>query len=106
LKAASILETKGISTRVVNLSTIKPLNIEQLKENIKGVKAIITAEEHNIYCGMGSAVAEALSDCPIPLKILGIKDSYGTSAKKYEELLEKYEINENNIAQKVEEALK
>jgi transketolase len=106
LKAAEMLEEKGISARVVNLSTIKPLNIEQLKENIKGVKAIITAEEHNIYCGMGSAVAEALGDCPLPLKMVGIKDSYGTSAKKYEELLEKYEVNENNIAEKVEEALR
>lgn len=101
LKAATILEEKGISTRVVNLSSIKPLNLEQLKENIKGVKAIITAEEHNVFCGMGSAVAEALCDCPLPIGMVAINDSYGTSAKKYEELLEKYHLTENDIVEKV-----
>ncbi len=105
LKAAKILETKGVSVRIVNLSTIKPLNIEQLKENIKGVKAIITAEEHNIYCGVGSAVAEALSDCSLPIGMVAINDSYGTSAKKYEELLEKYHLTEDDIVQKVMDTL-
>ena len=105
LKAAELLKGKNIEARVVNLSSIKPLNIEQLKENIKGVKAVVTAEEHNVYCGMGSAVAEALCDSTMKIGMVGVQDSYGTSAKKYEELLEKYHLTEVDIANKVLEVL-
>lgn len=105
LKAAELLKEKNIEARVVNLSSIKPLNIEQLKENIKGVKAVVTAEEHNIYCGMGSAVAEALGDSTMKIGMVGVQDSYGTSAKKYEELLKKYHLTEVDIMNKVLEVL-
>ncbi len=105
LKAAELLKKKNIEARVINLSSIKPLNLAQLKENIKGVKAVVTAEEHNIYCGMGSAVAEALCDSTMKIGMVGVQDSYGTSAKKYEELLEKYNLTEVDIANKVLEVL-
>ena len=105
LRAAEILGEKGISARVVNLSTIKPLNMEQLTENVKGMRAVITAEEHNIYCGMGSAVAEALCDSTLPIGMVAINDSYGTSAKKYDELLGRYHLTPEDIVAKVQEIL-
>ncbi len=106
LEAAESLEEEGVSVRVVNVSTIKPLDVDALKGFCRGVRAVVTAEEHNIHCGLGSAVAEALSMERLPIGFVGIEDSYGTSAKNYEELLERYGLTKEAIARKVTEALK
>jgi len=89
----------------VNISTIKPLDTASLKKYCNGMKGVVTAEEHNIYCGLGSAVAEALSASRLPIGMVAIHDSFGTSAKQYEELLTSYGLQPKNIIDKVKEVL-
>ena len=105
LMAAQALESAGISLRVVNVSTIKPLDAQAVKNYCKGMKGVVTAEEHNIYGGLGSAILEALSTVRIPVMLLGINDTFGTSAMKYEELLEKYHLMPIDIIEKVKAVL-
>ena len=103
LKAAVILEKEGISIEVVNVSCIKPLDAEALNRFSAGKKGIVTAEEHSIIGGLGSAVAEALSETPLPVVKIGIQDKYGTSASCYEDLLKIYKLTENDIAAAVKQ---
>lgn len=105
MKAAEILAAEGISLRVVNISTIKPLDVEALKGFCKGMKGVVTAEEHSVIGGMGSAVCEALSGSRLPIEILGINDSFGRSAEKYELLLKQYHLMPEDVAQKVRKVL-
>ena len=92
-----------IDGEVINLSTIKPLDGETILESVKKTKRVVTIEEHSIYGGMGSAVAEFLSqEYPVPIKIVGIRDVFGQSARSYEELLEKYGLTEENIIRSFE----
>lgn len=105
LEAANLLEKEGVSARVVNISTIKPLDREALIGYCKGVKAVVTAEEHNMYCGLGSAVAEGLSEMRLPIGIVAIQDSFGTSAKQYDELMTKYHLQAVDVASKAKEVL-
>ena len=105
VKAAEQLEKEGISVRVVNVSTIKPLDQEALEAYCQGVKGVVTAEEHSIYGGLGSAVCEALSAGRLPVEILGICDSFGRSAENYELLLEEYHLMPEDIAAKVKKVL-
>ena len=100
LEAAENLEKQGISCRVINVSTIKPLDAEALKANIQGMKAVVTAEEHNKYCGLGSAIAEALSEERIPIGMVAVDDRFGTSAKNYDELLDAYGLTAEAIEKK------
>ena len=106
LEAAEKLEKEGISARVVNVSTIKPLDKDALKAACSGMKAIFTAEEHNVCCGFGSAILEALSSVLVPKHVIGIQDTFGTSAKDYEELLTAYHLQADDIVERVKEALK
>jgi transketolase len=92
LDAAKMLSQEGISARVVNLSTIKPIDIDLLIQCVKETGAIVTAEDHNIYGGLGSAVAEALAQHAIcPMELIGVKDVFGESGEP-DELAEKYEL--------------
>lgn len=87
-----------IDGEVINLSTIKPLDCETILESVKKTKKVITIEEHSVYGGMGSTVAEFLSqEYPAPIKIVGIRDVFGQSARSYGELLEKYGLTVENI---------
>ena len=80
LDAASQLESADIDARVVNMSTIKPLDIETILACARETKGIITVEDHSIYGGLGSAVAEVVVDhCPVKMKIIGVNDSFGMS---------------------------
>ena len=106
LKAAELVEKKGISVEVVNVSTIKPLNVEALKKYSKGKKGLITAEEHSILGGLGSAVTEVLSESPLPLIKIGINDQFGTSASCYEDLLTAYHLTEEDILSGIKKLLK
>ncbi len=105
LKAREKLEAKGISARIVNVSTIKPLDVEKIKEYASDVKGVITAEEHNVIGGLGGAITEALSDELVKVKIVGVKDKFGQSAGSYEELIEHYELTPESIVKKIEEVL-
>jgi transketolase len=96
LKAAKLLSERGINAAVMNMHTIKPLDKETLLRYSNKTKAVVTAEEHSIYGGLGSAVCEALSLSKIPIKNLGIKDLFGESGKP-EELFEKFGLTAENI---------
>ncbi len=80
LEAASLMAKDGIEVAVVNVSTIKPLDVETIVEMARKTGAVVTAEEHSIYGGLGSAVAEVLGEnCLVPLKRVGIRDRFGES---------------------------
>jgi len=105
LGAAKELEQEGISITVINNSAIKPLDKEIILKWAKRSKAIITLEEHQIAGGMGSAIAEFLSENhPLPIKFMGIKDEFGQSGQA-EELVEKYGLGKEAIKQTVKQIL-
>ncbi|MFA5447928.1 MAG: transketolase C-terminal domain-containing protein [Sphaerochaeta sp.] len=106
MEAAAELAKEGISARVVNISTIKPLDTKALIAFTEGVKGVVTAEEHNVIGGLGSTVASALSKSRLPIEMLGIEDEYGTSAENYEILLKHYGLESEDVAQKVRDVLK
>ena len=106
LEAAETLEAKGISVRVVNIHTLKPIDKDIILKAAKETGAIVTAEEHSIIGGLGSAVAEVVGEgCPVPVVRLGVNDEFGHSGK-VPPLLEMYGLTPANIVSKVEEALK
>ena len=110
LEAAKALEAEGISTKVVNVATIKPLDVEGVQAAAKGMKAAVTVEEASIYGGLGSAVCEALAAGPADSRVrtlrMGIQDRFGTSAQKYDELLVEYNLTPDDIVKTVKEAMK
>ncbi|MEE9237483.1 MAG: transketolase C-terminal domain-containing protein [Thermoplasmata archaeon] len=90
LEAAEELEKQGVRSRVINMSTVKPLDIEAVLKAAKDTGGIVTGEEHTMYGGLGSAVAEVVAqNYPIPIKIIGVPDTFGESGEGFE-LLEKY----------------
>lgn len=105
MEAATILKEEGISVKVVNVSTIKPLDIKALEAHCEGVKAVVTAEEHNIYGGLGSSICTALSKKKLPIEVLGVEDKFGTSAENYEILLKHYGLEAKDVAKKVRSVL-
>ena len=106
LEARKLLAQKGISARVINIHTIKPIDRDILIRAAKETGAVVTAEEHNIIGGLGSAVAEVLcEECPVPLRRVGTRDVFGQSGKPAE-LLEMYGLTAENIAKQAEEVLK
>jgi transketolase len=91
LEAAKLLAEEGIGARVINMHTIKPLDISLVKQAADDTEAIITAEEHSIIGGLGSAVAEVLGKYhPVPLEQVGIADSFVETALDPESLLDHY----------------
>jgi transketolase len=105
LKAAELLKADGISARVINIHTIKPLDKEIIAKAAKETGAIVTCEEHYVMGGLGSAVCEAVCEnTPVPVKIIGT-DRFGKSGKPAE-LLEEYGLTAENIAKTAKEAVK
>jgi len=101
LKAASLLAEEGIQAAVVNVHTIKPLDERTIVDLAEKTGAVVTAEEHSIYGGLGSAVAEVLSErCPTPLVRVGIKDRFGESGSPAN-LLEFFGLTAPYIAEAV-----
>ncbi len=97
LRAAVLLEAKGIQATVINNHTIKPLDTETLLKAAKQCGAVVTAEEHQMAGGMGSAVAELLAqECPVPMEFIGVHDRFGESGTPAE-LMEKFGLNAVNI---------
>jgi transketolase len=107
LEAAKALESEGISVRVLDISTIKPLDREAVIRYAAGVDAIVTAEEHSIVGGIGSAVVEALRGVShAPVEFVGVPDSFGISAEGYEELLTHFKLTSGDVANAVRTLLR
>lgn len=105
LIAADILKEENIDVRVINMSTIKPIDKELIINAAKETKVIITAEEHSIIGGLGSAVSEVVCESnPVIVKKVGMNDCFGESGTP-NELLEKYGLTAANIVEKVKEAI-
>jgi transketolase len=105
LMAAESLQAKGISARVLNLHTVKPLDEAAVILAAKETGAIVTAEEHSVIGGLGSAVAEVLGEnCPVPMRRVGIYDRFGESGNP-EALLEKYGLTARHLVMAAEELL-
>lgn len=101
LKAAEILEKEGIHCRVVNLVTIKPVDKELILDCARHCGRLVTVEEHNIIGGLGSAVAETVSEsCPVPILRIGVEDCFGQSGNG-NELLHAYGLDADSIAMRV-----
>ena len=99
------LKAEGINVRVINMSTIKPIDRELIVKAAKETKAIVTAEEHSIIGGLGSAVSEVVSEeCPVIVKKVGVKDVFGESGTPAE-LLEKYGLTSANVVEKAKKAI-
>ena len=106
LAAAEILKKDKTNVWVVNIHTIKPIDKKLIIELAKKTNCVITAEDHNIIGGLGSAVAEVLSEnYPCLMKRIGMEDKYGESGKP-DELYEKYGLSANHVARKVKETIK
>jgi len=106
LLAGDMLEEKlGISAMVVNNSTIKPIDVVTITEAARKCGAIVTAEEHQVYGGLGSAVAEVVvKNYPVPMEFVGIKDTFGGSGEP-EELMEKFGLTSERIFQSALKAI-
>ncbi|NME36462.1 MULTISPECIES: transketolase family protein [Fusobacterium] len=105
LKAAEELEKEGISVRVINVGTIKPLDGETILKAAQETKFIVTAEEHSVIGGLGSAISEFLSEVhPTKIKKVGIYDKFGQSGTG-NELLEKYELTSEKLISVIKENL-
>jgi transketolase len=107
LEAADALKREGISARVVDMFTIKPIDFDLVAKCAKETGAIATAEEHNIIGGLGAAVSEAAGETyPVPIRRVGVRDTFGESSRDEEvdTLLEKYGLTATEIAKAVVEA--
>ncbi|HZW82790.1 MAG TPA: transketolase family protein [Candidatus Deferrimicrobium sp.] len=105
LEAAEILSKQGIEIAVVNVATVKPLDVETIVEVSKQAGAVVTAEEHSILGGLGGAVAEVLvENCPVPMERVGLKDTFGESGAPTA-LLEKYGLTSEAIVKTVQKVI-
>jgi len=106
LDAAGLLEKEGISLKVLNVSTLKPLDNEYIYGFTRGMRAVLTAEEHSVIGGLNSLVSQALAGRYAgPVVPIGLKDCYGISTLSYEALLEYFEFTPRRIAEDVRTAL-
>ncbi len=104
LEAAKLLEAEGISARVLNVATIKPLDRDAVLAAATQTGAIVAAEEHQTHGGLGSAIARLLAETnPVPMSFVGV-DRYGTSGK-WDELLDYFELTPQRVAQAAREAI-
>ncbi|MBN1822869.1 MAG: transketolase family protein [Endomicrobiales bacterium] len=106
LVAAEALESKGIGARVVNVHTIKPIDEKTIADAARECGAVVTAEEHQIHGGFGSAVAEVLvKNAPVPVEMVGIMDVFGESGNPAD-LMKHFKLKDTDIVRAVEKVLK
>jgi len=105
IEAGKILEATGVSVEVINIHTIKPLDVAAIVESIKKTGCAVTCEEHNIIGGLGDAIAQvAATHCPIPIEYIGTKDTFGESGTP-NQLLAKYGLDTPNIVEAAKKVL-
>ncbi len=105
--AAKLLEDSGISARVLEIHTIKPIDVEAICEAARGTGAIVTAEEHTILGGLGGAVAEVLSEnCPTPMIRIGVKDRFSVTAKDADVLMDYMGLRVDDIVNAAKQVFK
>ncbi len=105
LEAKEELNKEGINARVINIHTLKPIDKEILVKAAKETGAIVTVEEHNVIGGLGSAVAEVLTEeIPVPVIKVGVQDVFGESGLP-DQLLKAYGLTANNVVEKVKKAI-
>lgn len=105
LEAREILAKDGISARVVNIHTIKPLDNNIIVESAEKTGAIVTAEEHSIFGGLGSAVSEVIvSEKPVPVELIGVRDTFGESGTP-NDLLQKYGLTAEKMVEAAKKAI-
>ena len=105
MEAAEELEGK-ISVKVVNVATLKPMNEEVIAELARDCRTVVTAEEHNIHGGLGSAIAEALCKERKPMEFVGVKDTFGCSGHSYQDVLNYHGLNKENVIKAIEKMAK
>jgi len=97
IEAGKLLEAEGVSVEIINLHTIKPLDVDAIVSSISKTGCAVTAEEHNVIGGMGDAVAQvAAKHCPVPIEYIGTQDTFGESGTP-NQLLAKYGLDTPNI---------
>ena len=101
-RAAEELEGE-ISVKVVNVSTIKPMNTEAILELVKDCKAVVTAEEHSVVGGLGSAISEVLRKECKPIEYVGVNDTFGCSAHNYQDVLNYHGLTKEHIVETIRE---
>jgi len=97
IKAADMLAAEGVSARVLDFHTLKPIDRDLIIQAARETGRIVTAEEHNMYGGLGSAVAEILAEnYPVPVRMVAIRDQFGKSGKP-DRLIERYKLTAQSI---------
>lgn len=105
MKAAAILAARGIEARVLNMATVRPIDVDSIVSAARETGAILTAEEHSIYGGLGSAIAEVVvAEAPVPMKILGVPGIFAPTGSA-EFLLDEFGMSPQGIATAAEELL-
>jgi transketolase len=105
LKAAETLEKEDVSLRIVNVSTLKPIDEKTIKKLASGVKGVVTVEEHTIIGGLASVVAFILRGTAIPVEAVAVQDCFGQSALNYEQLLDHYGLTDAAVVKAVKKVL-
>ncbi|MCH7759796.1 transketolase family protein [candidate division TA06 bacterium] len=106
IQAAEELAKEGIEVRVVNMSTIKPIDQDAIEKAARETGRIVTVEEHNIYGGLGGAVAEVVTErYPVPMRRVGVRDVFGESGSP-DALFEKYGLTPKNVVKAVKDLVK
>ena len=105
IEAEAILAEKGISVELINIHTVKPLDVEAILASVKKTGCAVTVEEHQINGGLGDSIAQVLSRFhPSPLEMVAVNDSFGESGTPTQ-LLKKYGLDKENIVKAAERAL-
>ncbi|MGQ9679524.1 MAG: transketolase family protein [Candidatus Bathyarchaeia archaeon] len=102
LEAAKSLSLEGFDIRVLDMHTVKPLDVSSLEKAALETGVIVTAEEHSVIGGLGGAVSEVIADTnPVPVKRIGVSDLFGESSRSYPKLLEKFGLSTKSIMEAV-----
>ena len=105
IQACAILEKEGIKPRLINMHTPKPIDKDAIIDAARKIGAIVTAEEHTVFGGFGSAIAEVASqNCPVPVKMVGVQDKFGISGEP-DELFEHFGLSAKYIVKAAKDAI-
>jgi transketolase len=106
MEAAAVLKSKGITARVINMYSVKPFDSALVRKCAAETGAIVTAEEHSIIGGLGSAVADlAATSCPVPIEMVGIADTFTETSTSFDSLLDRYGMSVVDVVRAAERAI-